>query len=228
MCALRLRWCLGPSGKSNPVPKPGPGIFFVATNGHNAWSGRPRVAQPASDRWSVCNIAARLGSGAGVQGGAGEQDGRGNHLGSRRDVFPFGAPVTLKPEDSNLKLVAYPKELPVISGGRRLTGWKEVTVAGKKLWATEIPEAREGKWFFRELWVNGERRVRARHPNKGYLSIESLPDKAADWTKGHTRFKFHGADLKAWPSVTNAEVVAMTRWVESRLPVTSVDEAGRR
>jgi parallel beta-helix repeat protein len=75
--------------------------------------------------------------------------------------------------------------------------------------------------------VKGERRTRARHPNKGYLKIVSLPDKAADWTKGHTRFEFWRGDLKAWPSVTNAEVVAMTRWVESRLPVVSVDETQR-
>src|SRR6185369_11333970 len=32
---------------------------------------------------------------------------------------------------------------------------------------------------------------------------------------------------KAWPSMTNAEVVAMTRWVESRLPVVSVVETQR-
>ena len=75
--------------------------------------------------------------------------------------------------------------------------------------------------------MNGERRTSARHPNEGYLNIESLPDKAPEWTKGHTRFKFKDGDLKAWPSVTNAEVVAMTRWVESRLPVTSVDETQR-
>ncbi|MEI2725895.1 MAG: right-handed parallel beta-helix repeat-containing protein [Verrucomicrobiota bacterium] len=143
----------------------------------------------------------------------------------RGGTYFLTAPLALTPEDSNLKLVAYPKAHPVISGGRRITGWKEVEVAGKKLWAADISEARESKWIFRELWVNGERRTRARHPNKGYLSIESLPDKAPEWTKGHTRFQFREGDLKSWASVTNGEVVAMSRWVESRLPVTSVDES---
>jgi len=115
----------------------------------------------------------------------------------------------------------------VISGGRRIAGWREVTLGAKMYWAAEIPEARDGKWFFHELWVNGERRTRARHPNQGYLKIVSLPDKSPEWTKGHTRFEFWGGDLKAWPSVTNAEVVAMTRWVESRLPVVSVVETQR-
>ncbi len=44
---------------------------------------------------------------------------------------------------------------------------------------------------------------------------------------GQTRFRFHQGDLKAWSSITNAEVVAMTRWVESRLPITQLDEKDR-
>jgi len=143
----------------------------------------------------------------------------------RDGTFFLDAPLVLRPEHSGIVVAAYRNEKPVLSGGRRITGWRGVSINDRKLWASEIPEVRNGKWFFRELWVNGQRRVRARHPNKGYLSIVSLPDKAPDWTKGHTRFQFRDGDLKAWPSVTNAEVVAMTRWVESRLPVTSVDEA---
>jgi len=100
-------------------------------------------------------------------------------------------------------------------------------VDGKKLWAADIPEVREGKWYFRELWVNGERRVRARHPNKGYFKIEAVPDKATTWADGQKRFQFHEGDLKAWSTVTNAEVVSMSRWIDSRLPVTSVDESQR-
>ena len=137
------------------------------------------------------------------------------------------APIVLTPEDSNLLLTACPGATPVLSGGRPITGWKEVTVEGKKLWAADVPDVRDGKWLFRELWVNGRRATRARHPNKGYLSITELPDKAPEWTQGQTRFRFREGDLKAWNTVTNAEVVAMTKWVESRLPVVSVDEKER-
>lgn len=209
---------------SQPALKPGLGVFFVTTNGNDGWSGHlarpkrdasdgpfatlPRALDAAREfkaRWANKNDSPTICVRAGT--------------------YFLTAPLVLKTEDSHMKLSAYPEEHPVISGGRSITGWKEVTVAGKKLWTAEIPEVREGKWFFRELWVNGERRVRARHPNKGYFSIESLPDKAKEWTDGHRRFKFRGTDLQAWPSVTNAEVLAMARWVESRLPVTSVDEA---
>ncbi len=213
------------TGGAEDTPKLGPGIFFVATNGNDAWSGGLATPnRPATDG-PFATLPRALAAAREFKVGQGSKTDAAT-IWVHGGTYFLTAPLALTPEDSNLKLVAYPKERPVISGGRRLTGWKEVTVAGVKLWAAELPEVREGKWFFRELWVNGERRVRARHPNKGYLSIEELPDKAADWTKGHTRFQFHGSDLKAWPSVTNAEVVAMTRWVESRLPVTSVDETG--
>lgn len=212
------------TGGATDAPKPGPGIFFVATNGNDAWTGREAAPnRPATDG-PFATLQRALAAAREFKVGQGSKNDAAT-IWVRGGTYFLTAPLALKPEDSNLKLVAHPNERPVISGGRRIMGWKEVTVGGKKLWAAKIPEAREGKWFFRELWVNGERRVRARHPNKGYLSIEGLPDKAPEWTKGHTRFQFRDGDLKAWPSVTNAEVVAMSRWVESRLPVTSVDEA---
>ena len=221
--------CLCPAqsqsaGTSPATPKPGPGIFFVATNGNNDWSGQ--LAKPKRDASDgpFATVPRALAATRDFKAGQGSQSGAATIWVLSGTHF-LTAPLVVKPEDSNLKLLAYPKEHPVLSGGRRITGWQEATVAGKKLWAADIPEARDGKWVFRELWVNGERRVRARHPNKGYFSIESLPDKAKDWTEGHRRFKFRGTDLQAWPSLTNAEVVAMSRWVESRLPVTSVDEA---
>jgi hypothetical protein len=142
-------------------------------------------------------------------------------------LFFVEAPVVLTSEDSGLVLAAWPGAKPVVSGGRPIAGWKEVTVQGKKLWAADIPSARDGKWYFRELWVNGQRATRARHPNRGYLGIAELPDKAGEWTQGQTRFRFREGDLKAWGSITNAEVVAMAKWVESRLPVAGVDEKER-
>ena len=227
MVACLLCGCavgLGAAGSASAVPKLSPGIFFVATNGNDAWSGRLVSPKHGESDGPFATLPRALAAAREFNARQGSKTGSATIL-VRAGKYFLTAPLVLRPEDSNLRMVAYSKERPIISGGRRITGWKEVTESGKKLWAAEIPEVREGKWFFRELWVNGERRIRARHPNKGYLSIESLPDKAAEWTKGHTRFQFRAGDLKAWSSVTNAEVVAMSRWVESRLPVTSVNEA---
>jgi hypothetical protein len=219
--------CARPEPKgaaSVPAPKPAPGIFFVATNGDDQWSGRlPAPSRKGTDGPFATLPRALKAVRETRQQGATE---------SRQPatVFICGgtyfveAPIVLTPDDSNLLLTACPGTTPVLSGGRPITGWKEVTVEGKKLWAADVPEVRDGKWLFRELWVNGRRATRARHPNQGYLSITELPDKAPEWTQGQTRFRFREGDLKAWKTVTNAEVVAMTKWVESRLPVVSVDE----
>lgn len=98
---------------------------------------------------------------------------------------------------------------------------------GKRLWVGDVPEVREGKLFFRELWVNNQRAIRARHPHHGYLKVADVPDTAKTWTEGQKRFRFAEGDLKAWNTVTNAEVVVMSKWVESRLPVVDVDEKNR-
>ena len=64
--------------------------------------------------------------------------------------------MVLTPEDSGtaecpVTWAAYPDELPALSGGRRITGWQPVTLDGKALWAAEVPEARDGGWFFHQL-----------------------------------------------------------------------------
>jgi parallel beta-helix repeat protein len=145
----------------------------------------------------------------------------------RNGTYFLSQPLVLKPEDAGLTVSAYRDEKPVLSAGRRIGHWRKVTVQDKELWAAEIPEVREGKWFFHELWINATRATRARHPNKGYLKIANLPDTTPEWSQGQTRLGYHEGDIKAWPSITNGEVIAMTRWVESRLPVLSVDETNR-
>ena len=227
VAAITLAGCAKPQPKTTtsiPAPKPGPGVFFVATNGNDQWSGRLLKPNRTGTDGPFATLPGALKT---VRGLRQQHD---SAVGQSPTVFVGGghyflaAPVVLTPEDSGLVLTALPAARPVLSGGRPIAGWKEVTVQGKKLWAADIPSVSDGKWYFRELWVNGQRAARARHPNRGYLAIADLPDKAADWTQGQTRFRFRQGDLKAWDTITNAEVLVMCKWVESRLPVIGVDE----
>jgi hypothetical protein len=207
-----------------PAPKPAPGIFFVSPRGNDQWSGTlpspnfrktdgpfatlPRAVAAARE-WRQKTPSAPPLAGS---------------IFLREGRYVLSEPLVLKPEDSGLTLSAFEREKPVISGGRLVNDWKAVTVGERKLWAAALPEARDGKWFFRELWVNGRRAVRARHPNRGYLSVAELLDNPSEWTKGQVRFRFHPGDLPWWKDFNEAEVVVMNRWVESRLPVFSVDQ----
>jgi hypothetical protein len=51
--------------------------------------------------------------------------------------------------------------------------------------------------------------------------------RAATRVLGQRRFRFAPGDLKAWSNLTDVEVVALHFWVESRLPIVTVDEKER-
>ena len=228
--ATLLSGCVrpGPQSPARAVaPKPGPSVFFVATNGNDAWSGRlPQPSRNGTDG-PLATLAGGLKATRAARQQGGQASGQPIKVFMGGGTYFLDQPVVLTPEDSDLVLAAYPGAQPVLSGGCPIAGWREVAVEGKRLWAADMPEVRDGKWLFRELWINGRRATRARHPNRGYLPIAELPDRSKEWTQGHSRFRFREGDLKAWNTVTNAEVVAMTRWVESRLPVIAVDEKER-
>jgi hypothetical protein len=230
--------CAQPVERGRPSNRPQvpPGSFFVATNGNDLWSG----TWPSPNSKRTDGPFATLSRGVLAARNAHQVAGP-CAVYVRRGTYFLNQPLILIPQDSGLDLEAYPGENPVLSGGRQIEGWQAATIAGKQLWVADVPGAREGKWYFRELWINGRRAVRARHPNKGYFGVESLPDKGGDWTQGQTRFRFREGDLKPLqvpPAAaigdakegrgealeTNAEVVVMSRWVESRLPVLSIDE----
>ena len=149
-------------------------------------------------------------------------------------TFVLAAPLLLTADDTGsaetpITYAARGKDRPILSGGRRIAGWKEVNLDGKKLWAAEIADVKTGKWSFHQLWINGQRRPRARHPNDGFLRIAGLPDGKIQGpgSPGQDRFTFAKGDLKAWDAVEDAEVMAYHLWVGVRLPIVSVDEKDR-
>jgi hypothetical protein len=200
--------------------------FYVATNGNDGWTGRFPGPTRGDGPFLTVSRAVQAAREAGQRTPA--DSGHACQIFVRQGTYFLSEPLVLTPDDSGLHIAAYRHEKPSLSGGRKITGWQETELAGTKLWVAPVPEAKSGRWNFRELWVNGRRAIRARHPNRGYLPIAGLPDKAPEWTQGQARFAFREGDLKAWPGVTNAEVVAMTRWVESRLPVLNLEEKERR
>lgn len=150
----------------------------------------------------------------------------------RGGTYPLTERLVLTPDDggtpqSPVTYAAYKDEKPVLSGGRAVSGWTKKQLDGKNVWAATVtPAAKSG--VLRSLWVNGRRAVRARHPNAGYLTVDAVPEATGEWQKGVASFKFAGSDLKAWPGLSDGgEVMVMSRWVESRMPVKEVDETAK-
>ncbi|MHC4195732.1 MAG: hypothetical protein ACYSQZ_07290, partial [Planctomycetota bacterium] len=85
----------------------------------------------------------------------------------RGGKYQLEKPFVLGLEDSgneqfSITYAAYPTETPVISGGRKITGWEK---GQNNIWTTYIPEVKNGKWWFRQLFADGNRLTRARFPN---------------------------------------------------------------
>ncbi|MBM3501487.1 MAG: hypothetical protein FJX74_22765, partial [Armatimonadetes bacterium] len=114
-------------------------------------------------------------------------------------------------------------ESAIVSGGRPIEGWKS---GGDGVLTAELPEVRAGDWYFRELFVNGRRAVRARTPD-------------ADAEPNH--FRLTGSQqagdlsahaltlapecLGAWSNLPDAEIVVFGEWEITRKRLQAVDPA---
>jgi len=142
----------------------------------------------------------------------------------RAGTYRLTRPFVLKPEDSGtaehpIVYAAHPGERVVISGGRAIGGWRK---SEGSLWTTQVDDVRDGKLYFRQLFVQGQRAQRARTPNLGYHRIEGPSSKDQLF-----RLKYSGGNIrKEWVG-SEAEVVVLLEWTEIRRPILRIDEAQR-
>lgn len=132
--------------------------------------------------------------------------------------------------DAGVTYAAYGDETVIIDGGQTISGWRHEQVNGCTAWVADLPEVREGRWTFRQLFVNGERRGRPRLPKQGFFWIEDVPGlvlPAAWGMSGQTAFVCCAGDMQAWRNIEDVEVVVIHFWIEERFPVASFDPASR-
>jgi hypothetical protein len=201
-------------------------MLHVAPNGNDAWSGR--LAAP--------NRARTDGPLATIQGARDAirrmREQRGGMVEAtvllRGGVYRLEEPFVLAPQDSMVTYAAYPGEKPILSGGRVIRGWKP---AEGKLWAAEIPEAAQGKWAFQQLFVNGQRRTRARSPNDGCFTVAHKvspgldPKTGKETPRDKTAFVYRPGDIRPWPDLADIQVVVYHSWETSRHRIAQIDEA---
>ena len=197
--------------------------LYVATNGNDEWSGR--LAEPnaaGTDGPFATPVRAR------DEARKQRADGKPVKVLVRGGTYFLKSPFVLEPEDSGTKerpalFSAFPGERPVFSGGRRIAGWSK---GPGRLWQVELPEVKSGQWYFRQLFVDGERRGRARSPNEGYHRIAQLvpgpPDPRAK-PIARDRFVFAAGDIEPWERLGDVNVVLMHSWETSIHPVKSVN-----
>lgn len=101
--------------------------------------------------------------------------------------YEMNHPLVLKPEDggSSENPVTYQAQAGssvVFSGGKEIEGFV-VNQAG--VWEVDVPELNHDNWRFDQLYVNGQRAVMARTPNKSFATISDIQEQV--WVKGTGR-----------------------------------------
>jgi len=204
--------------------------LYVAPDGRDTWSGRS--ASPNADRTDG-PLATLVGARDAIRRIRKADDLKQAVLVRvRGGVYGLSEPFVLTPEDSGtstcpITYAAHPGEEPVLTGGVSVRGWRPTEVNGKKGWAVDLPEVKAGKWYFTQLFVNGQRRPRTRLPKQGLYRFTELPGVKPDtpWSQGQTEAKFAPGQIKAWQNLTDVEVIALHLWTDSRLPIATVDES---
>lgn len=204
--------------------------LFVSPRGNDKWSGRS--ADPGENDGPFATIPrAREAVRALLKAQTHPQ---GIRVVLRGGTYYLNSPLDFGPEDSGMKQspVVYAAALGeevIVSGGRRLEGGRWSEVNGCKAWVVDIPEIRNGHWRFRQLFVNGARRPRTRLPREGEYRIESLPGFTGDFLRSPTKQFVYAPDNiePSWRNLQDVEVVGITRWLDNRLPIESVNAPTR-
>jgi hypothetical protein len=158
--AAELFWLASVNLAEDTVATPAAAIakadLFVAPDGNDSNPGS--VAAPLATLAKARNVVRRkVADGLKgdvlvlIRGGTYQQT----------DTLLFGSDDS-GTEKYSITYAAYPGEKVVLSGGRKITGWKK---GAGEIWTAEVPEVRAGNWYFRQLFVNSTRAIRARTPN---------------------------------------------------------------
>ena len=144
-------------------------------------------------------------------------------LGSREDItihlgsgtYYLYEPLRLRPEDSGLTIEGADA---VISGGIRVTGWKRQG----RLFVADVPDVNGRPIDFRQLWINGEKAVRARDVVSDFEQMHRIRtyDK-----KKHVLWVPKKAVEKIL-TVPYAEMVLHEMWCTSNLRIKSITVQG--
>lgn len=133
----------------------------------------------------------------------------------RGGIYELREPIVFTSADSGtanapIAYASLPGERAVLSGGKRLTGTWSPT-PGKPFWQLDVPEARDGRWVFYSLYVNGHSRMRARYPNYGEKVLRAEGREPGGDPRQALQY-FPGDVDPSWSNPTDIDVVLLCSW----------------
>lgn len=148
--------------------------------------------------------------------------------------YPLSEPFTFTPDDSGLPDATVVWRGPAdgsahIVGARDLAGWR-VRPDGR--WEADIPVRQMERYqtleWFEQLYVNGRRAKRARHPNAGFLPVKSAKPTLLAGDLELMEMEAMGGDLAPLASCSPAalrlaHLVVHHKWSSTRRPIRAYD-----
>lgn len=206
--------------------------LHVSPEGNDAWSGLLPRPSPDGTDGPLASIAAARDTIRALRA-AGQLE-RPVRVLIAPGEYHVAQPIVFGPVDSGtpehpITYAGDPDDRPLISGGREVTGWQE----SDGRFVAHLPEVEAGRWRFAALWVNGERRTRARMPNDGYFRTAGPAPPIADPATGElvssarVAFRFSEGDIRQWDRLEDAVVVVYQSWEVGHQRVAFVDEGAR-
>ena len=186
--------------------------YYVATNGNDTWSGQRSDPTPDGDDGPFLTI--RAAKDAIRERRATRPDPDGFVVSIRGGTHRLAETLAFGPGDSGtpgcpIAYQAHRDERPVLSGGIAVTGWQKGSAANPALWTAHRPEVADGKLYFNQLFVNDERRLRARTPNGTFYR---LAGRSAAYPEPRRMFRFDEGCFARWSNLDDVLVVAYHSW----------------
>lgn len=145
-------------------------------------------------------------------------------------TYYLGAPIEIDSRiSSRLTFKADSGEV-ILSGGKRIGGFRPCRVNGVEALVADIPEVRAGEWYFEELYVNKGWRSRPVSPKGGAKhQITNVPNHPIE-NYGSIAVKAFEAGDGAFDGIAHPEettVEVLHYWLSERMSVTAYDKESK-
>lgn len=151
------------------------------------------------------------------------------------DVYETDHPICIAPGSDvpngkcgSVTFESFGDRRAVISGGRRITGWKKDTFNGRECLSVFLPGVKDGSWNFSDLYVNGSRAELPRFPEDGCLLPEAVENNIEMFNEGSHWFIAKEGDIRNFRNFDDCIISFCHWWIDEHVKIASYDPVTRK
>ncbi|MGN1409344.1 MAG: right-handed parallel beta-helix repeat-containing protein [Eubacteriales bacterium] len=145
--------------------------------------------------------------------------------------YCLSSPLVIRPVMSNVTIEPFGDGPVLISGGRKITGFTETEFNGVPCFGAYIPDVKDGKWNFTDLYVDGLRADKTRLPSDGYFRMKETENPTTELFGPSKWFTAEEADLEKFRTLYAFSDIIVSfnhYWIDEHTPIESLDHTNGR